>query len=141
MESRPGTESSASPPSPNKEMKKGKFEQLVETAITKIPRHFKRRLENLVFLVEDRPRREIFGRTGAPPLSAILGTYHGIPYQHRGPFYGNYPPDVIVIYQKPIEAICTNDEEIEAKIKEVVIHEIGHYFGLSEKELQDIENR
>ena len=69
----------------------------------------------------------------------ILGHYHGVPFKHRGPFYGNIPPDVIVIYQKPIESICSTEEEIKKKVREVVFHEIGHYFGLSEKELREIE--
>ena len=121
-------------------MEKEKFEGFVEDAIARIPKKFKKLLENLVVIVEDRPRREIFGKTGAPPLSAILGTYHGVPFKYRGPFYGNLPPDVIVIYQKPIEALCSKEEEIRERVREVVIHEIGHYFGLSEKQLREIES-
>lgn len=120
-------------------MDREKFESFVEEALAKIPRKFKNRLENVAFLVEDRPKREVFGRTGRPPLSAILGTYHGVPYKYRGPFYGNMPPDVIVIYQKPIEARCRNEEDVRKMVKEVVLHEIGHYFGMSEEELYEIE--
>jgi len=120
-------------------MKREKFEQLVEEALASIPKKFKKRLQNLAVIVEDRPGREIYRKTGKSILSSILGLYHGVPFRHRGPFYGNLPPDVIVIYQKPIEEICYTDEQIRKKVREVVFHEIGHYFGLSEQELKQIE--
>jgi predicted Zn-dependent protease with MMP-like domain len=120
-------------------MDREKFEKLVEEALEKIPKKFKKLLENLAVIVEDNPTREVYDKTGASPYSTILGTYRGVPYKHRGPYYGNIPPDMIVIYQKPIESICFSEEEIKQKIREVVFHEIGHYFGLSEKDLRDIE--
>jgi predicted Zn-dependent protease with MMP-like domain len=120
-------------------MEREKFEKLAEEALAKIPKKFKKLISNLAVLVEEKASREIFERTGATPLSSILGHYHGVPFKHRGPFYGNIPPDVIVIYQKPIESICSTEEDIKKKVREVVFHEIGHYFGLSEKELREIE--
>jgi predicted Zn-dependent protease with MMP-like domain len=120
-------------------MEREKFEKLAEEALTQIPKKFKKLISNLAVLVEEKASREIFERTGSTPLSSILGHYHGVPFKHRGPFYGNIPPDVIVIYQKPIESICSTEEEIKKKVREVILHEIGHYFGLSEKELREIE--
>jgi len=120
-------------------MEKEKFEKLAEEALAQIPKKFKKLISNLAVIVEEKASREIFEKTGATPLSSILGHYHGVPFKHRGPFYGNIPPDVIVIYQKPIESICSTEEEIKKKVREVVFHEIGHYFGLSEKELREIE--
>ncbi len=120
-------------------MEKEKFEKLAEEALAQIPKKFKKLISNLAVIVEEKASREIFEKTGSTPLSSILGHYHGVPFKHRGPFYGNIPPDVIVIYQKPIESICSTEEEIKKKVREVVFHEIGHYFGLSEKELREIE--
>lgn len=120
-------------------MEREKFEKLAEEALAQIPKKFKKLISNLALIVEEKPSREIYERTGSSPLSSILGHYHGVPFKHRGPFYGNIPPDVIVIYQKPIENICSTEEEIKKKVKEVVFHEIGHYFGLSDKELKEIE--
>ncbi len=120
-------------------MEREKFEMLAEEALAQIPKKFKKLISNLAVLVEEKASREIFEKTGSTPLSSILGHYHGVPFKHRGPFYGNIPPDVIVIYQKPIESICSTEEEIKKKVREVVFHEIGHYFGLSEKELREIE--
>ena len=122
-------------------MKKEQFEHLVEEAIEQIPEEFTNLIENLTFLVKDRPPRETYTQTGISHSNLILGTYHGVPYKHRGPFYGNTPPDVITIYQEPIEKICRSEEDIKEKIKEVVLHEVGHYLGLNEKELKDIEGR
>ena len=120
-------------------MEREKFEKLAEEALAQIPKKFKKLISNLAVIVEEKASREIFEKTGSTPLSSILGHYHGVPFKHRGPFYGNIPPDVIVIYQKPIESICSTEEEIKKKVREVVFHEIGHYFGLSEKELREIE--
>lgn len=120
-------------------MERKKFEKLAEEALAQIPKKFKKLISNLAVIVEEKASREIFEKTGSTPLSSILGHYHGVPFKHRGPFYGNIPPDVIVIYQKPIESICSTEEEIKKKVREVVFHEIGHYFGLSEKELREIE--
>lgn len=123
----------------DKSMEREKFEKFVEEALSMIPKKFKKLLQNLAVIVEEKPSRGIHKSTGSSVFSTILGLYHGVPFKHRGPFYGNLPPDVIVIYQEPIESICHSEEEIGRKIREVVFHEIGHYFGLSEKELNEIE--
>ena len=75
-----------------------------------------------------------------PPGTNLLGLYHGVPYTYRSPAsYGNYPPDVIVIYQHPIESISRSDEEVKDHVRDTVLHEVGHYFGLGEAELREIE--
>ena len=120
-------------------MEKEKFEELVREALDELPRKFKKYLDNLAVIVEENPSREIYEQTQTPLFSSILGHYHGVPFKHRGPFYGNVPPDVIVIYQRTIESICPTEEKIKKKVREVVLHEIGHYFGLSDAELREIE--
>lgn len=121
-------------------MQKKHFEKLVEEALAKIPQKFRKYLKNIAVIVENQPSRETYRQLRSSPFSSILGHYHGVPFKHRGPFYGNIPPDVIVIYQKPIEAICKTEDQIREKVREVVIHEIGHYFGLSDDELREIED-
>jgi predicted Zn-dependent protease with MMP-like domain len=111
-------------------MDRADFEKLVEEAVAGIPGRFKKLIENVAVMVEDDP----------PPGRPLLGLYHGVPFKHRGPYYGNLPPDVIVIYKRPIERITRSDEEIKNKVREVVLHEIGHYFGLEEDELREIED-
>jgi len=120
-------------------MEREAFERLVDEAMESLPSKFKKLIHNVAVIVEDFATTETRRNVGAPARDDILGLYHGIPYQHRGPFYGNHPPDVIVIYQKPIERICSTDEEIREQVQATVIHEVGHYFGFSDRELRQIE--
>ena len=115
------------------------LESLVEEALLDLPKEFKKLIDNLVVIVEDEAGPEVYRQTGSHPFHRILGTYHGVPYIHRGPFYGNILPDRIIIYQNPIEEIWTTDEEIKRRVRSVVIHEIGHYFGLSDLDMEKIE--
>lgn len=116
-------------------MKKEDFERLVDEALESLPENFKEKLENIVVVVEENNPKSYSGikvKSG----TLILGLYQGIPLKKRGFYYGNVLPDKITIYQKPIESICKTEEEIKTRVREVVIHEIGHYFGLSEEELK-----
>jgi predicted Zn-dependent protease with MMP-like domain len=106
-----------------------RFQQLVEEAMKNIPRRYSRRIQNVAIMVEDFP----------PPGQNLLGLYHGVPLKHRGSYYGNVPPDVIVLYQEPIQSLCQSEEQIRERIEEVLLHEIGHYFGMDEKTLREIE--
>lgn len=117
-------------------MDRAKFDTLVAEALASLPRKFRKRIENLAFMVEARPPQNRFA--GAQS-DLVLGLYHGVPLKDRGSTYGNIPPDVIVIYQEPIERISASEDEIRDRIREVVVHEVGHYFGLSEKELRNSE--
>jgi len=110
-------------------MERERFEALVDEALADIPKRFKDLLKNVAVMVEARPPR---GRH-------LLGLYHGVPFKYRGPEYGNVAPDVIVIYQWPIERMCRNDDEVREEVKMTVLHEIGHYFGLDEPTLREIE--
>ncbi len=122
-------------------MEREEFDNLVEEALEQIPAKFTKLFENINVQVKDRAPQDVHKQTGISRHNLILGTYHGVPYKHRGPYYGNTPPDVITIYQKSIEDICNSEEEVKNKIREVVLHEVGHYFGLKEKDLEDIERR
>lgn len=117
-------------------MDRAKFESLVAEALASLPRKFRERIENLAVIVEERPPRR---RSSRAPSGMLLGLYHGVPLKDRGSYYGNIPPDVIVIYQEPIERISASEDEVKERIREVVFHEVGHYFGLTEKDLRDIE--
>ena len=121
-------------------MKREKFELLVEEALSDIPSKFKQLLKNITVQVEDSPSPEVLHSLGKPPGSMILGIYHGVPFPHRGPYYGNLPPDIIVIYQRPIEKICYSEEDIKETVRKVVRHEIGHYFGFDDKQLRELED-
>jgi predicted Zn-dependent protease with MMP-like domain len=122
-------------------MKKEKFEKLVEEALLELPKEFKKLIENLVVIVEEEAPPEVYRQTGAHPLSRILGTYQGVPFKHRGPYYGNILPDRITIYQKPIEEICSTEEKIKEQVQKTVLHEFWHYFGRTDKEIEELEKK
>jgi predicted Zn-dependent protease with MMP-like domain len=108
-----------------------RFSQLVEEALERLPRKFKRKLENLAILVEDRPEKELQRQYSG----ILLGLFRGVPRTHQT-FFAASPPAQIILYQKNIEAICRNDEEVRDQIETTVKHEIGHYFGMSERDLR-----
>jgi predicted Zn-dependent protease with MMP-like domain len=118
---------------------RAEFEGLVSEALQELPKKFRDRLENIAIVVEETPPQEIIGQIGAHSPLGILGLYQGVPLKHRGVRYGNVLPDRIVIYQKPIEVRVRNRRELLTQVRRTVMHEIGHFFGLSESELREIE--
>jgi len=91
-------------------------------------------------VVENQASQELLSEMGLRSPFELLGLYQGIPLDRRGFYYGNVLPDKITLFQIPIESGCKTKEEIEVKVREVVIHEVGHYFGLSDKRLRELES-
>ena len=116
------------------------FEELVVLALRKLPKFFKKKMKNVDVVVEDRASRDLLSEIGLQSPLELLGLYQGIPLDRRGFYYGNVLPDKITLFQIPIESICQTREEIEEKVKEVVMHEVGHYFGLDDDRLRELEN-
>jgi len=118
------------------------FKSLVEEAIDTIPRRFAREVRNLAIVIEDRPSDDLLREMEIEPPDTVLGLYQGVPLTERQWSYGNSLPDRITLYQRTIEDECGEDEdEVVVAIGETLIHELGHYFGLSEDEIMDIEER
>jgi predicted Zn-dependent protease with MMP-like domain len=120
-------------------MERAKFERLVERAIENLPLEFQRRLENVDIVVEELPTAAQLRQANAKSPGQLLGLYQGVPQTRRGRGYGLVLPDKVSIFQGPIEAQCRFGYEIEAKIGEVVRHEIAHHFGLDDETLRKIE--
>jgi predicted Zn-dependent protease with MMP-like domain len=120
-------------------MDREKFEAIVAKAIQNLPSEFKSKLENVDVVVEDWPAPGQLRQAKNIHPTQLLGLYQGVPQTRRGRGYGLVLPDKISIFQKPIEAQCRFDDEIEAKIEEVVRHEIAHHFGLDDETLRKIE--
>ncbi|MCX8015137.1 MAG: metallopeptidase family protein [candidate division WOR-3 bacterium] len=117
-------------------MEREKFEAFVVQAIKTLPKFFKAKLENVGIVIEDFPSIEIQNKMNKGPYE-LLGLYQGVPLPKRGVWYRNVLPDKIIIYQKPIERIAQTEDEIKNLVRKVLMHEIGHYYGLSEEELKD----
>ena len=112
-------------------MERKRVEKLVEQSLDLLPDVLRSRLTNVASIIE-----------GAPPEepdrgSRRLGLFHGVPRTEKSVFYAA-PPDHIYLYQKNIEAVCRSDEEIRRQVRATLLHELGHYFGLSESELRDL---
>jgi predicted Zn-dependent protease with MMP-like domain len=118
------------------------FRELVEEAIDTIPLKFARQVRNLAIVVEDEPSDDLLDDMEIEDGDSLLGLYQGTPLNERGWGYGNQLPDRITLFQHTIEDECADDEEeIIIAIAETLIHELGHYFGMTEEEIMAIEER
>jgi predicted Zn-dependent protease with MMP-like domain len=122
-------------------LRREEFTRLVEEALTEIPKRFRKEMTNVAVVVEDEPPSHILQEMEVEPGDSLFGLYQGTPLPERAWAHGNTLPDRISIYQKPIEEACEDHEDIIACVAETVIHEFGHYFGLSEEEIEEIENK
>ena len=123
-------------------MDKYEFEKLVVEALDILPLQFRRKLENVEIVVEENmpqdltktcPHRLEGSRRGG---AVLLGLYRGIPLKKRGIWYHAALPDKITIYKNTIEGMSRNENEIRRRIRDVLYHEIGHHFGLTEEQLR-----
>jgi predicted Zn-dependent protease with MMP-like domain len=104
-------------------MSNEEFEQIVKQTIQSLPEEFKSQLDNVEIVIEENP-----------PNPRLLGLYHGVPKTGRGVYYFALP-DKITIYKEPLLRFSKNEEEAKEHIRDTVLHEIGHHFGLSDEEL------
>ncbi|MGE5206626.1 MAG: metallopeptidase family protein [Chlamydiota bacterium] len=119
-------------------MERERFEELVEEALRDLPAMFRDKLENLAIMVEDEPEGQTRLRHGprAGPRRLLLGIFQGIPATQKSVWDIVTAPNRIVLYQRNIEAVCRNDQEIREQVRKTVMHELGHYFGMSEEQLR-----
>lgn len=118
-------------------MTRERFEKIAQEAFDSLPDIFTEKVDNVRIVVEDYPSDEDLERVGGR-RDSLLGLYHGVPFPQRGTWYGAVPvvPDTITLYQKNIEAACRDEDEIERRIVEVLFHELGHYFGMNERQIR-----
>jgi predicted Zn-dependent protease with MMP-like domain len=122
-------------------MTRKRFTELVEEALKEIPARFREAMANVAVVVEDEPSPALLEDMEMEPGDSLFGLYQGTPLTEREATYGNTLPDRISIYQFPIEDACEDEEGIRQCVAETVIHEFGHYFGLSEEEIEEIEEK
>ena len=122
-------------------MDREQFERLVAEAIALIPRRFRREMKNLALVIEDEPSADLLREMEIDPPDSLYGLYQGTPLPERSWAHGNNLPDKITLFQRPIEYDCDDEDDVRGVIGETLIHEVGHYFGLSEEEIEEIEER
>lgn len=116
------------------------FQQLAEAAFASLPAQFLAAIDNVVVLTDDFPDAEVQREMQIHSPYDLLGLYQGWPLPERGSSYAGHPPDVIHLYREPILAYCReHGEEVAHCVRHVLIHEIGHYFGFSDREMEMIE--
>ncbi|MEK7837726.1 MAG: metallopeptidase family protein [candidate division NC10 bacterium] len=111
----------------------------MSSALRKLPRPFREKMANIAVVVEDWADEETLREMGIEPPDTLYGLYRGVDLTHRDAFYGNVLPATIHIYQGPIEEDCQDQEEMADLVRDVVSHEVGHYFGLDDDTMEDIE--
>jgi predicted Zn-dependent protease with MMP-like domain len=127
-------------------MEREKFVNLVDEALGALPMRFRKRIHNVAVVVENLPPDQLSRRDSRNPgiidsddaENLVLGVFEGVPATKKSVFDLSAGPDRIVLYQKNIEAVCSNEDEIRKEIRLTVIHELGHYFGMTEAQLEDV---
>lgn len=119
-------------------MDRTRFAELVAEALDSLPEQFARRLQNVEVVVEDEPTVELLRSLDLDPSrDTLFGLYQGIPLGQRGVGYAMALPDKITIFYRPLVRSYHAPEAIRREIVRTVIHEIGHFFGLSDHEMND----
>jgi len=115
-----------------------RFEQLVAKAVESLPEEILGMMENVDVIVAEKPTKEQLRYEGIARGETLLGLYEGVPLTQRTFGYTGMMPDKITIFQKPIEAVCRNDNQVVGEVQRVVRHEIAHHFGIDDDRLEEL---
>jgi len=111
----------------------------VSRVIDRLPRQFREQLRNVEFVVEDRPSPELLRSEGLDPRSDTLyGLYQGVPLPDRSALDPPLLPDKITIFAEPLLSDFPDPDELRDEIRLTVLHEVAHYFGMDEDEIEEL---
>ncbi len=110
------------------------FESLVERALNRLPPEFAELLDNIAVVIEDEPELELKRQMGMGEEEELLGLYQGVPFDERDSGYCALP-DQVVLYRYPLVRISSGRRELIREVRDTLVHELGHYFGLSDEEM------
>jgi predicted Zn-dependent protease with MMP-like domain len=118
-------------------LSRAEFERVVSEALDSLPKRFADMVENVVIAVEEEPSDEDLDSLDDDPDgdSELLGIYRGVALTERSHDGAPYLPDEIAIFRGPINRVASTREEAVHEVRETVIHELGHYFGLDDEEM------
>jgi predicted Zn-dependent protease with MMP-like domain len=115
-----------------------RFEALVAEALRGIPPDLARALDNIEVVVGDWPTDAQLAEVELGPDDVLFGLYQGMPLPERSPMEPYRLPDIITIFQGPLEEYCETEDEIREEVRLTVIHEIAHYFGFDENRIAEL---
>jgi predicted Zn-dependent protease with MMP-like domain len=116
-----------------------KIREEVGRVIDRLPRTFREQLVNVEFVVENRPSTELLRAEGLDPRKdSLYGIYQGVPLPDRSALDPPLLPDKITIFAEPLLEDFPDPEELREEIRLTVLHEIAHYFGMDEEEIEDL---
>jgi predicted Zn-dependent protease with MMP-like domain len=115
------------------DLKRARFARLVRHALDELPREFAERMRNVEIVVDDEPDEERRPKDG----SELLGLYEGVPLTGRGAMEP-YLPDRITIFRGPIERMSASPRRQAEIVRDTVVHEIAHHFGISDERLREL---
>ena len=116
---------------------RGRIQRYVARALDSLPPQFREAADNVVVVVENRPRPADERNPRAPSGEPLMGIYRGVPLSERAG-YQLVTPDVIAIFRKPLLTLCRTPREVEAEVRLTVLHEFGHFLGLSEEQVEHL---
>lgn len=119
------------------EVSKDTFEDLVRVAIESLPAQFLAKMDNVSIIVSDHATPQQMIDNGLGPRDVLYGLYDGVPLPERGSYVPPLP-DVITIFQEPIQNASRDMDELEVQVTTTVRHEVAHYFGFSDSELDSL---
>ncbi len=117
------------------------FDDCVAGALEDLPRPFRDRMVNVEVQVQEEPTPDLLRAANVPAGHTLLGLYQGVPLTQRVPFSGLPPlyPDVITLFRGPLLRACRTPEALRAQIRHTVLHEIAHFFGISDERLHELD--
>lgn len=118
-------------------MDRARFAELVQEEWDQLPHEILTRLDNVVLVIEDDPSPALLHSLGLNPRrDTLFGLYSGTPLKYRGAFYGNSPPDTIMIFYRPLVRAFPFETGLREQIRRTIVHEVAHFLGMSEGEIR-----
>lgn len=115
-----------------------RFQELVEEALEEFPEEFLKLIQNVAIMVEDIASPQDAARAGVRNPLNLLGIYIGVPFTKWGREWSGHLPDMIKIYRVPILAVSRGDADVRERVRNVVLHELGHRAGLDDEHLREL---
>lgn len=115
-----------------------KFDHIVKRALNRIPSEMREELRNILISVKPRPSQSLLDEMGVPPGEMLLGIFQGVPLSERSVTDPPLYPGTILLFQEPLQEMCTTLEELEHEVELTVVHEIAHFVGIDDERLAEL---